>query len=123
MAEFLSSHDKFVMQCPVFTLFAPQLARVPDSLIVFMQRDRAEIIASEDRLEGWTRNFAHLELATYGLTEGCPSDVKKRAWEVHKTLFQNWIEIDGNEATTPLRDHPLWLDDRTGFRGKQTEPE
>ena len=118
--KLVEKQTPFVVQCPTLTCYALQLAKIPGAFLVFMQRSREEILASQERID-WTRRYEKKELYFYGLSSGCISDVKKQVWDIHKNRIRNWVEIDASEKSTPLKDHPLWESDRTGFRPKQTE--
>ena len=117
--QLVDAETPFVLQCPSFTLYAPQIAKISGAFLVFLRRNREEILDSQERID-WQEKFQKTELYFYGRESGCISDIKKQAWEVHKTRFQNWMEVDASEATTELKYHPLWESDRSHFKPKQT---
>jgi|DEB0MinimDraft_6_1074348.scaffolds.fasta_scaffold18601_2 hypothetical protein len=75
----------FVLQAPALSWCIEMLPRVGSVIVVWMQRDRAAVIASQDRI-GWTKQWERVELSRYITKWGCDAqervvDAKVRTWE------------------------------------------
>jgi len=119
----ITGKDKVVLQCPCHCVDIHKLGDRSDVAVVVMLRDRASIVASQDRI-GWTVAYEPAELARYGINKATPglriSDVKYANWYGwQKAKVCNPFELE----YSTLRDHPLWLDKekRVGFESKQTK--
>lgn len=103
-----------VMQAPSMMKFAHH---VPDDvLVVVVRRNVVDIVASQERI-GW--GGERLELARYGLEEGCISQVKYDYWDRNKDVSpSSWMEVQYES----MLEHPLWVgkEDRASFSPKQT---
>ena len=124
----LMAHDPnpLVIQSPVMASCIEKIGAIEGCAVVWMLRDSASIIRSQDRV-AWTVPGEALEKNVYqkawGVTSGRICDIKLRVWnERQKPLMQvPWYEIDYNG--TYVQEHPLFVPQpaRSGFGRKQTQ--
>ena len=123
----VDSLDRIVVQCPGLAASLWMFSH-PDILVVFMMRDVAEIIASQNRpiYESspdriWSTAHEPVELMKYGRLSGVISQVKYEGWAAQKPYIRNTLEI----PYSSLAAHPMWVDPaaRTNFRPKQIAPD
>lgn len=106
--------DNAVVHCPGMM---HRVTGVPqDVLVVVMWRPITEIIASQNRV-GWGQGRD--ELGKFGRVDG-EACVVKYAW-----LLDNWQRIPNLRlvAYHSLSDHPMWVEDRSGFAMRQWRSE
>lgn len=122
----VDSLDRIVLQCPSLAASLWMFSRA-DTLVIFMKRDVADIVASQnrpiyesspDRL--WTTAHQPVELMKYGRTTGVIAQVKYEGWEAQKPYIRNTLEIE----YASLAAHPMWVDKagREHFGPKQIGP-
>lgn len=95
--------QEFVLQCPRLLARVHDYTR-PDVAIIFMLRNIADIIKSENRI-GWGP-YRREELSLTGYTHGVVSYIKRRLWfKKQKRLIHNPFEI----VYESLKAHPFWV--------------
>lgn len=113
LQHLILTEEKLVVQCPALSMYAHM---IKDALIIMVARDIGEILASQDRI-GWTRTWGKLERIRCGNPD-IPSAVNKYAfWQMQRHLIDDRFEI----TYESLREHPLWVEDKTGWGFAQTE--
>lgn len=114
-AQHFLAQGKVVLHGPALACDIVQLSG-PDTLIVWVHRDPAEIRASMDRIK-WKAE--RVELAKYNSRASDIIPVKQAAWEKDKPKLEHWLEI--NYAS--LAKHPLFIarEQRKDFRVNQTK--
>lgn len=115
--------DRIVVQCPSLSASLWMFSH-PDILVIFMKRDLADIIASQNRpiYESspdliWTTTHEPVELMKYGRQSGIIAQVKYDGWEAQRPYVRNAIDVE----YASLAAHPMWVDQaaRATFRAKQ----
>lgn len=115
--------ERTVIQCPSLSSCLWLFSR-PDTLVVFMMRPVADIVASQNRPiynhaadRTWTSGHQHVELMKYGRQDGTIAEVKYQGWAAQKPYIRHTLEIEYASLST----HPLWVDasERTDFGPKQ----
>lgn len=106
-----------VAQCPTMVAFLPELAD-ENTLVVWMRRPVAEIIASQKRIK-W--RYESVERERLGLFESnTPIAVAKYEWwAANKHRMAHTFEVDYSS----LKQHRLWVapEQRIAFHARQTE--
>ena len=113
---FVTSPQKVVLQAPAVSRWVHLYSRT-DVVIIFMQRNIKDIIASQKRID-W--KCEPLEFKKYGEKSGVISKIKYKYWnEVQKPSIDNWFEIDYESLSV----HKLWLPKpkRKNFEWDQTK--
>lgn len=117
--KILDGSEPVVIQAPALCRWVHLFARRPDTAVVMMRRDPADIIASQEAMD-WTRRFEPNELAAYGVKAGPICKVKYAFWERHQRalLGEHAFEVEYES----LRGHQLWVSEdlRQDFGPKQT---
>lgn len=106
-----------IIQCPAMSHLLHVVAD-RDVLVVFMKRDIADIVASQERVN-WPALEKRRALGKYNADEGEPAPLKYTFWhDVQRDLIENWIELDYEALST----HPLWVPQaqRRHFGPRQT---
>ena len=115
-----------VIQCPALCHVIHLYGQEPDTAVIFVKRDLAEILASQKRI-GW--GFEEYEHSKYNfiLSEyyysGLPSAAIK--YDYWRTYQRERIPCAFEVDYRSLRFHPMWVPDekRTNFGPLQTEEE
>jgi hypothetical protein len=119
LKESIDSGDHVVVQCPFFLPIIHQLDKrigldYDETCVVMMHRYRRDIEASEERAKrvnfkrlGWAQKRLYGEQSQRHV-----SDVKYEGWELQRPLIPNTLDV----GYLSLRDHPLWVEDRSAFR-------
>ncbi len=114
-----ANYGPLVVQCPFFCNDIQMLKwhaciDWEETCVVMMHRYRKDIEASEEKAK--RVNFAALgeaqKRAIGDTSERHVSDVKYEQWELQRQHITNTFDV-GYES---LRDHPMWIEDRTKFR-------
>jgi hypothetical protein len=93
----------------------PNIDQRDDIAIAFMIRSYEEVIASERRI-GW--GFADHQLANYPDYEPPVCIAKTEHWmTVQRYRIKHAYEVKYHE----LREHPLWVEDRSGWGDRQID--
>ena len=115
-----------VVQSPVLASCIEKIGPIEGCAVVWMLRDRAAIIRSQDRI-GWTCGGEAMEMAVYrrfwGVTSGRICDIKLKIWNERQkpTIQVPWFDLDYDGAY--VKEHPLFVqkDQRRNFGAKQTK--
>jgi hypothetical protein len=110
--------ENVVLQAPFFSYALHYLAG--DALVVFLKRNLDAIRVSQSRMvtdmgqqTGW--GIAEFRLQKYHAESPDPAVVYE-AWEDQKPLLKHVLEIEYES----LKEHPLWINDRSHFHFRQT---
>lgn len=111
--------DNVVLQAPFFSHALHYLSA--DAFVVFMKRDVEDILASQSRMvtdmgdpTGW--GISEYRLKKYHASSHAP-DLVYENWDIQKTRLEGrYLEVDYES----LKDHPLWVNDRSRFHHRQT---
>lgn len=105
-----------VVQCPAMSRFLHHI-KDPSTLIIMVRRNIDDIVNSE--AVDWNDHSRNQELFKYGRSNGIISQIKYDFWyEVQQPILGDRGRIIIYEN---LKDHPLFIQDRTGFRWDQTK--
>lgn len=115
------ARDGVVLQAPFFAHLVHMIPKWrTEALVVFMIRAVDYIHESQARMVTDIGNATGQGIANYRLrqlhTARLDAGVIYENWSEQKLQIQNWIEVDYES----LRDHPLWVTDRTHFHFRQT---
>jgi hypothetical protein len=119
--QFLESNENLVIQCPGMSHIIEQFGQ-PENLVVFMQRNPLEILASEKRIVWKSERYGKklykdkVSYMPHWFTPLCV--LKYLHWHFEqKQLIPNPIDL----AYESLQGHPLWIDKekRARFSAKQ----
>lgn len=108
--------QKAVIQCPGMSAFVHEESGA-DVLVVWMERELADILASQERIN-WPPWDKAREVAKYGEDQGEPAAIKYRHWrEWQRDATANYLEL----PFSSLAGHPLWVPkaERSTFAARQ----
>lgn len=112
-----ADYGSIVVQCPFLADIIHDLKYLIDldmdhALVVFMHRYRRDIIASETRARVDFQRLGETQKKKYH-TEANEhiSDIRYEAWQDQQPMIPHSLDV-GYES---LRDHPLWIEDRSNI--------
>lgn len=110
----VEGRDNWVSQSPaLFYKVRQVVVDVPGVTVVVIRRPVAEICRSLNRI-GYDVRHERKKLGLWGDPRPV-AEIKYSLWDEWKTDIPNWIELDYHS----FRSHPLWVDQRHHFHGKQ----
>lgn len=119
LREQIEVGDPVVIQCPFLMRDIHRLDEkagvdYDTTCVVMMHRYRKDIEASEARaLRVNFPGIGRQQKRLYGeVSDRHVSDVKYQAWEIQRPMIKNTLDV----GYLSLRDHPLWVEDRSEFR-------
>lgn len=115
----LRDDRQFVIQCP---FLAPIIHEYPGTLVVWVMRPRADVMASRGRMYGRRGFKVRPEPMVARMLQryharGDLYAIQHENWGVQKTRLPNWLEIQYQD----LKAHPLFVEHRDDFHVRQTE--
>lgn len=125
----VSQHDGLLRRYLAFTnegaavvIHAPELSSIAHHLpgiVVFMRRDPADIIRSQDRIN-WV--YEQHELVRYFTDQGPIAEVTYRSWDLYQKPLLKERALDLEYVS--LRGHDLWVprEQRKAFHPHQITP-
>ncbi len=75
--QLVDAETPFVLQCPSFTLYAPQIAKISGAFLVFLRRNREEILDSQERID-WQEKFKRRNSTFMAVSPGAFRTLKSR---------------------------------------------
>jgi len=102
--EAIRENNYFVLQCPGMSRWVHEIAAEHGPLaVVWMRRDIADIIASQERID-W--DGEDIEKRQYREKQGPISAIKYRFWDTcQRYIVPTYYEVDYDD----LYVHPLWV--------------
>lgn len=107
----LYQRRNFVLQAPGLCAFAHMMP----GAVVMMKRPVEEILRSQERIH-WPLASNKKELAKYFKDHGVIAEIKYQMWDHWQSVKKDAFEIDYHS----IKDHPLYVEDRSDFKPKQT---
>ncbi len=118
----ISTPEKMVIQCPSMSHLVEEFGQ-PENLVVFMQRNPLDIIASEKRVRWKSERYGKklycgkVSYIFHWMTPLCI--LKYLHWHFEqKPIIPSYVDLPYES----LREHPLWIakEKRSAFGAKQT---
>ena len=98
--------DNTVTHAPAMCRYAHLIGQVPDTVVVLVRREIADIIASQERIGWMWENVEKLYYADTGLDMNQPiAAIKYQYWEKQREAIPHYHEVDYRS----LAEHPLWV--------------